>query len=44
MLSINFNLFKDSLNEIVKKYAHDFFQAWQIDDPSGKFWYYISKN
>ncbi|MHA2287532.1 MAG: MBL fold metallo-hydrolase [Promethearchaeota archaeon] len=26
------------------KTAFDFFESWQIDDPSGKFRYYISKN
>ena len=26
------------------KISFDFFQAWQIDDPSGKFRYYISKS
>lgn len=26
------------------KESFDFFQAWQIDDPSGKFRYYISRN
>ncbi len=26
------------------KKAFDFFEAWQIDDPNGKFRYYISKN
>jgi len=26
------------------KVAFDFFESWQIDDPSGKFRYYISRN
>ncbi|MFX1448494.1 MAG: MBL fold metallo-hydrolase [Promethearchaeota archaeon] len=34
----------EGIKNIENNWSFDFFQAWQIDDPSGKFRYYISKN
>jgi len=44
LLTELYNGIKNIENLWNTKVAFDFFEAWQIDDPGGKFRYYISRN